>query len=277
MNALLPVFAALSILSHAREIALPAGKATDFIRVERTEKEVLLQPAAATYERDGVKVTLLGAVHIADTAYFNDLNKRFKSYDRILFEMIGGDKLAGIRKKEEEGEKVETSPLAKIYGMISNFLELADQKSEIDYSAKNFVHADLTMAEYQKLQEERGESLLGFAMDAAKNADPANEPSTLSLMTALLSGNSDQAKLLLIEALAGGDEAMAGLVNPSVIITDRNAKALEVLDAQIKAGHKNLGIFYGVAHFPDMEKSFLKKGYKKTKQEWLTAWSVAKE
>jgi len=277
MKTLLPVFAALSILSHAKEIVLPADKATDFIRVERSGKEVLLQPAAATYERDGVKVTLLGAVHIADKAYFTDLNKRFESYDRILFEMIGGDKLAEIRQKEAEGEKVASSPLAKVYGMVSSFLELADQKSEIDYSAKNFVHADLTMAEYQKLQKERGESLLGFAMDAAKNADPANEPSTLSLMTALLSGNSNQAKLLLIEALAGGDEAMAGLVNPTVIITDRNAKALAVLDAQIKAGHKNLGIFYGAAHFPDMEKSLLEKGYKKTKQEWLTAWSVAKE
>lgn len=274
---ILPLLVALTLPAIAKEMPAAEKNATDFIRVERTEKQVLLQPAAATYEKEGVTVTLLGAVHIADKAYYTDLNTRFKTYDRILFEMIGGDKLAEAQKQEAEGKKIETSILANTYKMVSSFLKLADQKTEIDYSAKNFVHADLTMAEFKKLQEDRGESILGFALEAAKNGNAANDPSTFSLMTALLTGNSNKAKLLLIDSLAGGDEAMAGLVNPSVIITDRNTKALEVLDAQIKVGHKNLGIFYGAAHFPDMEKSLLQKGYKKTKQEWLTAWSVEKE
>ena len=277
MKFLLTAFAALALLAPAKELLTTEKKASNFIRVDRSGEDVRLQPALALYEKDGVKVTLLGAVHIADKAYFTDLNTRFKTYDRLLFEMIGGDKLAEVQKLEAEGKKVNPSPLATAYKMISSFLKLADQKTEIDYSAKNFVHADLTLAEYEKLQKERGESLLGFALEAAKNADTKNEPSTLALMTALISGNSNKAKLLLIEALAGGDEAMSGLVNPTVIITDRNAKALEVLAAEIKKGHKNLGIFYGAAHFPDLEKSLLKQGYKKTKQEWLTAWSVEKE
>ncbi len=271
------IIAALTLVPAAKEIPVPEKKATDFIRVDRTKEKVLLQPAAVTYQKNDIKVTLLGAVHIADKAYFADLNQRFKSYDRLLFEMIGGDQIAKIKKQEAEGLKPKSSVLASTYKLVSSFLKLADQKSEIDYLAKNFVHADLTMAEYQKLQKERDESLLSFALDAAQNADPKNQPSTLSLMTALMTGNSDKAKLLLIDALAGGDEAMAGLVNPSVIITDRNAKALEVLSAEIKKGHKNLGIFYGAAHFPDMEKSLLEQGYKKTKQEWLTAWSVVNE
>jgi hypothetical protein len=256
MKFLLTAFAALALLAPAKERLTAEKKASNFIRVDRSGEDVLLQPALALYEKDGVKVTLLGAVHIADKAYFTDLNTRFRTYDRLLFEMIGGDKLAEVQKLEAEGKKVDPSPLATAYKMISSFLKLA---------------------EYEKLQKERGESLLGFALEAAKNADTKNEPSTLALMTALISGNSNKAKLLLIEALAGGDEAMSGLVNPTVIITDRNAKALEVLAAEIKKGHKNLGIFYGAAHFPDLEKSLLKQGYKKTKQEWLTAWSVEKE
>ena len=276
MKKLLTFWTILSLSTLAKEPQTPEAQATDFIRVQRNENHTLLQPAIATYQKNDVHVTLLGAVHIADKAYYTDLNTRFKKYDRVLFEMIGGDKIAEIKKAEAEGQQLKNSPVASMQKMASSFLKLTDQKTEIDYTAKNFVHADLTMAEFEKLQEKRGESLLDFALEAAKNADTSDNPSALSLMSALMSGDADKAKLLLIDALAGGDEAMGGLMDPSVIITDRNAKALQVLDAQIKAGHKKLGIFYGAGHFPDMEKSLLKQGYKKTKQEWLTAWSVKK-
>ena len=54
--------------------------------------------------------------------------------------------------------------LGNIYGLVSRFLKLTDQKSAIDYSKKNFVHADLTHKEFSDLQAEKGESLLGFAL-----------------------------------------------------------------------------------------------------------------
>lgn len=253
---------------------------TDFIRVQRTEKEALLQPAITSYQKDGITVTLIGAIHLADQAYYRDLTLRFQKFDRLLFEMIGGENLAAVTDDQEEEEEEEETPaehpLARVYAMVGIFLKLADQKAEIDYSAKNFVHADLTAAEFKKLQEERGESILSFALDASKNSDQTQQPSTEALMQALLSGNPNKAKLLLVDALAGGDEAMAGLTGQSVIITDRNVKCLKVLAAEIAKGHKSLGIFYGAAHFPDMEKSLLELGYQKSKQEWISAWTVPK-
>ena len=248
---------------------------TDFIRVQRTEKEALLQPAITTYQKDGVSVTLIGAIHLADKAYYRDLATRFQKFDRLLFEMIGGENLAPPEEDRKEAAPAE-HPLARVYAMVGTFLKLADQKSEIDYTAKNFVHADLTAAEFKKLQEERGESILSFALDASKNSDQTRQPSTEALMKALLSGNPNKAKLLLVDALAGGDEAMAGLTGQSVIITDRNAKCLKVLATEIAKGHKSLGIFYGAAHFPDMEKSLLDLGYQKSNQEWISAWTVPK-
>lgn len=271
MRLLAIFFATLTCLISAGE----PQTATDFIRVERSEEKVLLQPALATYEKDGVKVSLIGAVHIADKTYYTDLNKRFKNYDRVLFEMIGGDQLEKIHEQEAEGGKADESPLGKVYQMVSTFLALADQKTEIDYSAENFVHADLTMEEYQSLQEEREESLLGFAMEAAETSGIKNQPSTMALMQAVMTGDSKKAKLLLIDTLARGDEAMGGLTKPTVVINDRNAKALQILDSQIAKGDKNLGIFYGAAHFPAMEKTLLAKGYKKSKHEWLNAWTIA--
>jgi hypothetical protein len=73
--------------------------------------------------------------------------------------------------------------------------------------------------------------------------------------------------------LLHADEAPAG---NSVIIGDRNAKCLRVLGEQVNGGKKELGIFYGAAHYPDMENRLLKEGYKKTGQEWIPAWDIPK-
>ena len=268
------LFLSLTLLCHT-VLGEEKKAPTDFIRVQRTEKEALLQPAITTYKNEGVSVTLIGAINLADKAYYEDLTTRFQKVDRLLFEMIGGENLANPKEDRKEAAPAE-HPLARVYAMLGTFLKLADQKSEIDYTAKNFVHADLTAAEFKKLQQERGESILSFALDASENSDATKQPSTEALMKALLSGDPNNAKLLLIDALAGGDEAMADLTGQYVIITDRNAKCLKVLAAEIAKGHKTLGIFYGAAHFPDMEKSLLKLGYNKTQQEWTSAWTVPK-
>ena len=52
---------------------------------------------------------------------------------------------------------------------------------------------------------------------------------------------------------------------------------MEVLDREIAKGGKKIGVFYGAAHFPDMEKRLLEKGFVRVKSQWLTAWKVAKE
>jgi hypothetical protein len=80
-----------------------------------------------------------------------------------------------------------------------------------------------------------------------------------------------------VHTLGQGDDQISALAGESVIITDRNKRCLDVMDKEITSGHKNIGIFYGAAHFPDMEKQLLAKGYKRVKQEWFTAWDIPKE
>ena len=61
----------------------------------------------------------------------------------------------------------------------------------------------------------------------------------------------------------------------SVIVTDRNDKALEVLKEQIKNGKRKIGIFYGAAHMPDFEKKLIKDfNLKHTNLTWLSAWNL---
>jgi hypothetical protein len=61
----------------------------------------------------------------------------------------------------------------------------------------------------------------------------------------------------------------------STIIDHRNAKCMKVLQSEIDAGKKNLAIFYGAGHLPDMEQRLLEDfQMKRGGQQWLKAWSL---
>ena len=276
-------------MSWARKVAMVAGLlvatgnegwAGDFIRVKETADSAKLQTAVFGYEKDGVRVDLIGAIHLADKGYYEFLNKHFKNYEVLLFEMVGGENLGGGKKpavaKEPEKED-NLAGLRVIYETMEKALGLSGQGALIDYFAGNFVHADLTMDEFEALQAERGESLLGFMIQAGMAAEkPSREPDSLNLMRGMLTGRTDLVKLELMHTMAEGDEQIDSLAGENVIIGDRNAKCLEVLDQQVAAGMKNIGVFYGAAHFPDMERQLFKKGYTQVSRKWLTAWRVAK-
>lgn len=261
-----------------------AAQAGDFIRVGEDKSAARLQTAVTRFEKDGASVDLIGAVHIADKKYYESLSARFKTYDALLFEMIGGEKFAA--EKAEPPAPDEAAPpaeeqnpagLHKIYAMVAKFLNLTGQADHIDYTADNFVHADLTYAQFTALQKERGESLLGFAIEAAKDApEPAKQPDAAKLLAAMLSGQSNLVKLEIVHTLGQGDDQIAAFAGESVIISDRNQRCLDVMKREIAGGRKNLGIFYGAAHFPDMEKRLTQLGFKRVNQEWLTAWNIPK-
>ena len=133
---------------------------------------------------------------------------------------------------------------------------------------------------------------MGFALANAKEAkkqaklkkaknggevDVDKEPDGAKLLVGLLRGDANMLKREIVKTMASADQQMGSMGGESVIIGDRNAKCLKVLDRQIKAGDQKIGIFYGAAHFPDMEKRLLKAGYQKINHRWITAWDVEKE
>jgi hypothetical protein len=62
----------------------------------------------------------------------------------------------------------------------------------------------------------------------------------------------------------------------SVIISERNKKALSVLKKQLAAGKKEVGIFYGAGHLGDMDQRLRKEFHLKPESIiWLTAWNLA--
>ena len=166
-----------------------------------------------------------------------------------------------------------------MFAMMSTAMKLSGQMDVIDYWKDNFVHADLTVAEFEMMQEELDESLMGFAVASATASEKNNPASAMDMgavMSAMLTGNSNGLKLVLMKSLGQQDDQISQLLGESVIIDDRNAKCFRVMDAQIAAGKKKLGIFYGAAHLPDMEERLRKRGFRKAGETWLTAWYVAK-
>ena len=262
-----------------------------FIRVVETEKSARLQTSVTSYEKEGVKLDLIGAIHIADQSYYEKLNEIFKGYDIVLFEMIGGEglgrqaaeaakpEIAGAPAPEEEGEadpvvERRNLTLGLIYQEVADFLKLTSQVDIVDYTAQNFIHADLTAGEFSEKQEERGESLLTFLLSADK-ANPT-PPNPLKLIYGILTRRSDIVKLAVIHTLGDAEDQVNALAGDSVVITDRNARCLEVLDRELAAGEKKIGIFYGAAHFPDLETGLIERGFAKAGARWLTAWNVPK-
>ena len=74
------------------------------------------------------------------------------------------------------------------------------------------MHADLSLAEFERLQQQRGESILGFAIEAGKKAQEngaTKEPDLQRLMMALLAGNPNSVKLEIVHSLGAGDDQIA--------------------------------------------------------------------
>lgn len=259
----------------------PAGKSKFLRFVDDNEGGGRLETAIVSYRNDdGVRVDLVGAVHVAEAAYYRVLRERFRTYDALLYELI---------KPADEGAPVErsrsTTMLATFQRLLKDMLDLEFQLDHIDYKAPNFVHADLDLETFQRLQAERGESIFTLMLRQmlADMNRPRNAPEiTLTeLLVALISPDrSRHLKLLLARNFEDIEEQMAGLEGPNgtVILTERNKTAIAVLKKTIAAGRKNIGVFYGAAHMNDLEQRLKAMGFRPVRTEWLTAWDMtAKE
>ncbi len=261
-----------------------------FIRYLRGDDGDALQTAIVAYESpQRVRVDLVGAVHIADKAYFESLNQRFKGYDAVLYELVGPpvhelDKSPAAKAKHAKDHE-RLAWVGLLQTKMKDMLNLHGQLEGIDYRAKNFVHADMNTAQFTDTQEQKQESFLSLYFRAAMaqkevnaekgvDSDAAGIVMILKLLTA--KDSSTGLKRMMAEQFETVDDIMAGVEsgNGTVIVGERNRVALEVMDKEIAAGKKKLAIFYGAAHLGDMEKRLKARGFKRVKTEWVTAWDL---
>lgn len=60
-----------------------------------------------------------------------------------------------------------------------------------------------------------------------------------------------------------------------MLVTERNKVVMEKLAVALAQGRRNIGIFYGAGHMPDLEKRLLAEGFRRTGMDYLTAWDIA--
>ena len=275
------------LLALVPATAVSGESSTTFARVSTNEHDepMALQLAISTYVpkygTERLSVDLVSAIHIGDLSYYADLNERFRQYDAVLYELVAPE------------DAVTTNRLAKRKGFISStqigmtkLLGLSFQLDEIDYDQVNFVHADLSPAELRQSMDDRGESLYVYfwRIFFASLDEYAKDPLGLrdwEMLSAILTSDQDDAfKTMIAYEMTNLDLArdILGEDSGSAVIGARNQRAVDVLQREIEAGAKRIGIFYGVAHMPDLEERLLNQlelRYDKT--TWVDAWQLGSE
>lgn len=277
------------IVEGRRDIPLPQVlRITKDAQSEEHLEVPLVRYTANSKAGGKVTVDFVGAVHLGERSYYDDLNKRFKGYEVVLFELVSdGENLPG-----QNGEQAD-SILGTVQRAMCNLLGLTFQLDAINYQAKNFVHADLSPEELGEAMRARGESLPQLLMKLIKlSSDPelkkaleANGYNESALdgvnpLLILLRGPTDEERLkirrFMAQGLVGSDVVLKMLEGEKgfSLITDRNAAIMEVLNKETAAGKRSIAIFYGVGHLPDLHTRLKKEGYRISSVEWLTAWDM---
>jgi hypothetical protein len=241
-----------------------------------------LDTSIVTMRNDrGQEIDLVSAVHVASPSYYTTLNKRFKDYDAVLYELVIPDEMAGQRLPSQ----LETgSGVSGIQSMIAQSMGLTTQMAKVDYSPINFVHADLTRTGLAQKMAERQENLMSYMMKVLSASDSTSsaqlgvtdqELAQLDLM-AIMSGRTSAKDKKTLKKLLGSTLASSGgllsVLGDSALIAERNKAALKVAQKETQSGKRRMAIFYGAAHMPDLKKRLSEEGWKTTRTDWVKAW-----
>ena len=234
----------------------------------------------AFHNRAGATVHLIAAVHIGEKSYYDALNRQFAGFDAVLFEMV---KPRGAAPPAPGQAEQSNSDIATFQRFLKDVLNLDFQLDDVDYSAPNFVHADLDEETFEKLQEQRGESFESLMLQQMLNAmnqsttRQSDEQSLQDLINILTRPDMErQIKVVIARQLGDMDAAAMGLEGPgsTVILSERNNAAMQTLSRTLAAGKKNVAIFYGVAHMPDLAKRLQTAGFEPLSTQWNIAWDL---
>ncbi len=272
------------------------AKATDgenWVRLRRDDKKqsVALEVAVVRYvlpkyahlapAKAPEYVDLVGAIHVGDLGYYKELDRRFRKYDALLYELVAPE---GTVVERGRGTS-NAHPLGAMQNGMKSILELEHQLEKVDYTQPNFVHADLSPTEFSKSMEDRGEGFFqlfcrmmgqGMAMQSQQAAE--GESADIDIFAALFAKDRPRMlKIAMAKQFASMESMLSGISGPdgSTLITERNKRALEVLRKQQALGKQKIGVFYGAGHLNDMHERLVEEfGLQPIGTVWLEAWNL---
>ena len=281
----------LTLQDTQSKTAKAKAETPKFMRyVESSGRPKALEVAVVHYESPsvaGAEVDLVGAVHIGEQSYYDQLNQLFDKYDVVLYELVADEGTVIPKGGKREGPQ---HPVGMLQDSARTFLGLKSQLAEIDYTKPHFVRADMTPQQISNKMSERGDTALTVALStladvmrqqnlAARDGNGAQPLLDENLNLADLLGNSLKAKQILAKQLTAAgslDEALGGTLN-QMLVKDRNAAAAKVLQQQLAAGKKRIAIFYGAAHMSDFHARLVNDfALQPASTRWLTAWDLTR-
>ncbi|MEE8452223.1 MAG: hypothetical protein V3R99_09920 [Thermoguttaceae bacterium] len=256
----------------------------EFIRLVRDQSDmpVSMEVAIVRYTPRGDRrgkptVDLIGAVHIGEKSYYEQLNREFRKYDAVLYELVAPE-----GTKVPKGGGTSNHPVSMLQNGMKSILKLEFQLSEIDYGRENMVHADMTPEQFAKSMKQRGETMFTMFLRMMSHAMMQQQSSKVSDTQLLLALFQKDRALALKRVLAeqfqdmGGSFAALEGPNGSTLISGRNGVALKVLREQLDQGKRKIAIFYGAGHMDDFRKR-LEKDFDLVpgRTRWLVAWDLS--
>jgi len=263
---------------------------SEFVRVRYSEKTppraIAMDTAVVHFEsksgdKDAATVDLIGAVHIADTEYYEKLNQLFTEYDVVLFELVAEE---GTRLDPKTAKSNESPGLiGGVQNGFADLLKLEHQLHHIDYTVKNMLHADMELDVFMKRMIGEGEMAKIFtrAMIQSLNQSGSQSDKTAGRMIGSLFATRDKSlglkRVFAVEMCRQIDDQLWIFEGDegSTLIRERNGCALAKLREVINRGEKKIAIFYGAAHLYDfcdqLENDFDMKTVKVT---WIKAWDM---
>ena len=273
-----------------------AKSKTQFLRVlnDRNGQPLALQTAITRYrpQQGELVVDLIGAIHIGEADYYEQLNRQFEEYDVVLYELVAPEgtrvPAGGKRTQNNQGS---LNLVAWLQQQAKSSLGLQSQLEKVDYQKSNLRHADMSPADISKKMAERGDSALTIGLSAMSELlrqqnVAAQSPENREMISQFtnegifeLINNPLKLKRMMASQFAQSGVMDIGLGETlnQMLITDRNAAAVKVLQKEITAGKRKIAIFYGAAHMPEFERQLRDDfGLEKTKQVWVDAWDLTK-
>lgn len=259
------------------------------------------------------RVSLVGAVHVADRRYYRRVQQILDRHDVVLYEGVGPEQDRGLgevrlpsaeRRAEELAQPAQLGQLSwtdatskdsitLMQTTMAETLELTFQKNGVDYSHSWWFSADVTVEELQGMFQNGQNSAMLSALTAG--LDPKRQAAMNLLVGRALSEAAKgilgpkPMQLVLKEACADllatqfsqlPDQAPSEASSDfdRAIILGRNRVVMQrfkELEAHPEA--RTIAIFYGAGHYPDLETQLVAQGYTRVRDEWLPAWVMEPE
>ncbi len=263
-------------------------------RVLQIASRTLVSP-----EKQGPSVTLLGVSHLGNKTYYKEIQKKLDRADLVLFEGVGfGDKVP----KKNVGS---SNAVSEMQLSLARSMGLVFQLEAIRYDRAHFRNSDLSseslMTRLKGGPLKSGRSLKEGSSEKSQVSGQENK----ELMEAL-SGNSfvlnflgkalsffgkdpkfrALMKLAIVETLGAIEGDVTRLAESSgpdmekfmkVLLEDRNTIVFRDLRKVLNGKNppKEIVVFYGAAHMPDLEKRLVEKlGFQSKRDDWLVAFGV---